>query len=140
MGLGWPIMFRPLEDGGDFGLLLLSDAFCDHRLERSIIAVNPRWEPERNPESVVGALRRASFKRVFPEGSEKSRYVQQILMRVVIHPARDRVGDKGQNQSGDGMVDFGVAANGRDSRGCYIHRDVPVWPWTATTSEWKTTA
>ena len=22
MGLGWPIVFRPLEDGGDFGLLL----------------------------------------------------------------------------------------------------------------------
>ena len=126
MGLGWSIMLRPLEDGGDFGLLRLSDAFCDHRLERPIIAVNPRWEPESNPEAVVRALRCASLKRVFSEGSEKSRYVQQILMRVVILPACYGVGDKGQNQSGDGMVDFGVAANGRDSRGCYIHRDVPV--------------
>ena len=76
MGLGWPIMFRPLEDGDDFGPFLLSDASCDHRLERPIIAVNPRWEPERNPEAVLRALRCASFKRVLPEGSEKSRYVQ----------------------------------------------------------------
>jgi hypothetical protein len=70
MGLGWPIMFRLLEYGGDFGLLLLNDAFRDHRLERSIIVVNPRWEPESNPEAVVGALRCASFKRRFSEGSE----------------------------------------------------------------------
>jgi hypothetical protein len=133
-------MFRPLEDGGDFGLLLLNDASCDHRLERPIIAVNPRWEPERNPEAVVGALRCASFKRAFSEGSEKSRYVQQILVRVVIHPARYWVGDKGQNQSSDGMIDFGVAANGRNSRRCHIHRDIPVWSGSAGTSEGETTA
>jgi hypothetical protein len=120
-------MCRPLEDGDDFGLLLLNDASRDHRLERPIIAVNPRREPERNPETVVGALRCAFFKRVFSEGSEKSRYVQQILMRVFIHPTRYWVGDKGQNQSGDGMVDVGVAANGRDFRRCHIHRHVPVW-------------
>jgi hypothetical protein len=140
MGLGWPIMFRLLEYGGDFGLLLLNDAFRDHHLERSIIAVNPRWEPESNPEAVVGALRCASFKRRFSEGSEKSRYVQQISIREVIHPTRYWVGDKGQNQSGDGMVDFGVAANGRDSRRCHIHRDVPVWSWNARVSEWEITA
>ena len=140
MGLGWPIMFSPLEYGGDFGLLLLSDASCDHRLERPIITVNPRWEPERNPEAVGGALRSASFKRVFSESSEKSRYMQQVLVRVVIHPTRYWVGEKSQNQSGDGMVDFGVASNGRDSQGCHIHRDVPVWSWNATTPEWKTTA
>jgi hypothetical protein len=74
-------MFGPLEYGGDFGLLLLNDAFRDHDLERSIIAVNPRREPERNPEAVVGALRCASFKRRFSEGSEKSRHVQQISIR-----------------------------------------------------------
>ena len=68
------------------------------------------------------------------------RDVQQALMRVVIHPARDWVGGKGQNQSGDGMVDFGVAANGRDSRMCHVHRDVPVWSWSARTSEQETTA
>lgn len=78
MGLGWPIMFRLLEYGGDFGLLLLNDAFRDHHLERSIISMNPRWEPESNPEAFVGALRCASFKRRFSESAEKSRYVQQI--------------------------------------------------------------
>jgi hypothetical protein len=140
MGLGWPIMFRLLEYGGDFGLLLLNDAFRDHRLERPIIAVNPRWEPESNPEAVVGALRCASFKRRFSEGSEKSRYVQQISIRDVIHPARYRVGGKGQNQSGNGMVDFGIAANGRDSRRYHIHRDVPVWSRSARVPEREITA
>src|SRR6516164_4152447 len=140
MGLGWPIMFRPLEYGGYFGLLLLNDASCDQLLERLIIPVNSRREPERNPEAVVGALRCTSFKRVFSEGSEKSRYVQQILMRVVIHPARYWVGDKGQNQSGDGMVDFGVAANGRDAQMFNVHRHVPVWSRNAKTSEWETNA
>jgi len=47
--------------------------------------------------------------------------VQQILMRVVIHPARYRIGGKGQNERGDGMVDFGVAGNGRDARWLRIH-------------------
>src|SRR5215471_13163757 len=106
MGLGWPVMLGLLEEGGDFALLLLSDASCNHRLERPMIAVNPGWQPERNPEAIVGALRCTSFKRVFPEGSEKSRYVQQILMRVIIHPARNWVGGKGQNQCRDSMVDF----------------------------------
>ena len=118
--------FLTTRYGGYFGLLLLNDASCDQLLERLIIAVNSRREPECNPEAVVGALRAASFKGVFSEGSEKSRYVQQILMRVVVHPARYRVGDKGQNQSGDGMVDFGVAANGGDTGMCHSHRDVPV--------------
>jgi hypothetical protein len=127
MGLGWPIMFRLLEYGGDFGLILLNDAFRDHHLERLIIAVNPRWEPERNPETIVGTLRRASFKRRFSERSEKSRYMQQILLRVVVHPARYWVGGKGQNQNGNGLVDFSLAANGPDSRRDHIHRDVPVW-------------
>jgi len=35
MGLGWPELFRPLEDSRDFGLLPLSDAFCNNRLARS---------------------------------------------------------------------------------------------------------
>jgi len=47
-------------------------------------------------------------------------------MWVVIHPARYRIGGKGQNERGDGMVDFGVAGNGRDSRWLHIHGDIPV--------------
>jgi len=70
MGPGWPIMFGSLEDGGDFGLLLPNHAFCNNRLKRSIIAVNIRWEPERDPKPVVGALRCSRFKRACCEGSE----------------------------------------------------------------------
>ena len=49
MGLGWPIMFGSLENRGDLGLLFADDAFCNNRLERRIIAVNTRWQPERDP-------------------------------------------------------------------------------------------
>jgi len=49
MGLGWAIMFRALEDRGDFGLLLLSDVFGDHRLERPIFPVNAWRQPKRDP-------------------------------------------------------------------------------------------
>ena len=62
MGLGRPIMFCPLEDGGDFGLPLLNDASFNDRLERFIVAVNTRRKPERNAEAVAGALRCACFK------------------------------------------------------------------------------
>jgi hypothetical protein len=31
-------------------------------------------------------------------------------MRIIIHPARYRIGDKGQDQRGDGMVDLGVTS------------------------------
>jgi len=70
MGLGWPELFRPLEDSRDFGLLPLSDAFCNNRLERLIIAANPRRKPERDPEAVVGAVRCSCCKRACSEGSE----------------------------------------------------------------------
>jgi hypothetical protein len=120
-------MFRPREDGGDFGLLLPNDAFCDHRLERAVFSVNARWQPKRDPKAVVGALRCPSFKRIFSKGSEKSRYVQQILMRIIIHPARYRISDKGQDQRGDGMVDLGITGNGRDFRWLHSHGDVPAW-------------
>jgi hypothetical protein len=48
-------------------------------------------------------------------------------MRVIIHPTRNRIGTKGQDQRSDGMVDFGVACNGRDPGWLRIHGDVPVW-------------
>jgi hypothetical protein len=53
--------------------------------------------------------------------------VQQVLMRVIIHPARYRIGAKGQNQRSDGMVDFGIAGDGYDSRCVHIHRGALVW-------------
>jgi hypothetical protein len=70
MGLGRPIMFRLLEDGSDFGLLLPDYTSCNNRRERPIIAMNTRWEPERDPEAVVGALRCSCVKRARSEGSE----------------------------------------------------------------------
>ena len=70
MGLGWPIMFRSLENRGDFGLLLPDYTSCNNRRERPIIAMNTRWEPERDPEVVVGALRCSCVKRARSEGSE----------------------------------------------------------------------
>src|SRR6267378_1208264 len=69
MGLGWPIVFRPLEDGGDFGLLLPNDASRNNRLKHPIIAVSTRWKPDRDPKAVVGALRCSCFKRACCECS-----------------------------------------------------------------------
>jgi hypothetical protein len=43
MGLRGPIMFRSLENGGNFGLLSCDHAFCNNRLERPVIAVNTWW-------------------------------------------------------------------------------------------------
>jgi len=70
MGLGWPIVFGPLEDRGDFGLLLPTDASRNNRLEHPIIAVNTRWEPDRDPKAVTGALRCSCCKRACCECSE----------------------------------------------------------------------
>jgi hypothetical protein len=50
-------MFRPREGGARIGLLLRSNAFCNNRLKRPIIAVNTRWKPERDAKAVAGALR-----------------------------------------------------------------------------------
>jgi hypothetical protein len=63
-------MFRLLENGGDFGLLFPNHASCNNRLERPIVAVNPRWKPKRDPKAVDGALRCSCFKRAGSEGSE----------------------------------------------------------------------
>ena len=75
MGFGWSVIFRPLEDGGDFGLLFSDHAFCNYRLKRPIVAMNTWWEPERDPKPAVGALRYSCFKRACPKSSEQSREV-----------------------------------------------------------------
>jgi hypothetical protein len=63
-------MFGPLDDGADLGLLLTSNAFCDNRLKRAVIAVNARWKPKRDAGAVAGALRCSCFKRPCSKGSE----------------------------------------------------------------------
>jgi hypothetical protein len=65
-------MFRLLEDGGDFGLLFPDHASCNNRLKLTIIAVNTRWKPERDPEAVVGALRAPPSNELLPR-ARKSR-------------------------------------------------------------------
>lgn len=51
----------------------------------------------------------------------------QILIRIVIHPARYRISAKSQNERGNGTVDFSVAGNGGDARWLRIHGDVLSW-------------
>ena len=97
MGFSWPIMLRPLEYCGDFGLPLPNDAPCDHRLERPIFPVNAWRQPKRDPQAVAGALRCSCCKRACSEGAKQPRDMQQVLMRIPIHPARYRIGDKSQN-------------------------------------------
>ena len=70
MGLDWPVVFGPLEDGADLGLLRTGNAFCNNHLKRAIIAVNSGWKPNRNAKAVAGALRRTCFKGSRSEGSE----------------------------------------------------------------------
>jgi len=65
MGLAWPVVFRSLEHDAHVALPLPGNAVCDHRLERSIIATEMRWKPERDAKVVAGALRRSRFKRAF---------------------------------------------------------------------------
>ena len=72
MGLGWPIMLRPLEDGGDFGLLLLDDAFRNKCLKLTIIAVNARWKPERNPEASLVRCAAPPSNELFPRAPKSS--------------------------------------------------------------------
>jgi hypothetical protein len=41
--------------------------------------------------------------------------VQYVLMRIVTHPARNRISAKSQNEFANGAVDFASAGNRRDS-------------------------
>jgi hypothetical protein len=63
-------MLRSLEDGGDVGLLFLNDASANNRLKRPVIAMNARWEPERDPMAVVSTLRCSYFERTCSESPE----------------------------------------------------------------------
>jgi hypothetical protein len=62
MRLGWPVMLGSLKDAADFGLLLASNAFCNHRLKRALVAVNALRKPKRDAEAIGGALRCSRFK------------------------------------------------------------------------------
>src|SRR5580700_2787069 len=46
-------------------------------------------------------------------------------MRVVIHPARNRISTKSQNELGDSTVDFACAGNGGDSLWLRMHGGAP---------------
>jgi len=48
-------------------------------------------------------------------------------MRVITHPARYRIGAKGQSQRGDGLVAYSVTGDRRDFQWLYVHGDAPVW-------------
>ncbi|MHC2791191.1 hypothetical protein ACVINZ_000203 [Mesorhizobium jarvisii] len=109
------------------GLLLPSNALCDNRFNGTIIAVNTGWKPERDAKAVAGALRSSCLKRAGSESSEESRDVQEVLMRVMVYPARYWIAAKGENKRGDGMVDFSFAGNGRDGRWSGSHGDDPFW-------------
>src|SRR5260370_32604383 len=61
-------------------------------------------------------------------------------MRIVIHPARNRIGAKSQNELGDGMVDFGGTGNGGDSQWLRMHDCAPFFVRNAGTSEWEMTS
>ena len=61
-----------------------------------------------------------------PRGPEQSRDVQQILLRVVIDPSRDRICAKSQNELGDGTIDFADAGDGFDGRARLISRFIPA--------------
>jgi hypothetical protein len=111
MRLGWPVMLGHLEDVDNIDLFLASNAFCKDRLERTLVTANARRKPKRDTMAVAGVLRRPCFKRACSEGSEQSRDVQQIIMRVVIHPSRDRIRAKSQNEGGDGTIDFAGAGS-----------------------------
>jgi hypothetical protein len=127
MGLGWPVMFRPLENSTHVGLLLPSNALCNNRFKGTIIAVNTGWKPERDAKAIAGALRSSCFKRAGSESLEESRDVQEVLMWVMIDPARYWIAAKGENERGDGMVDFSFAGNGRDGRWSACHGGAPFW-------------
>src|SRR5262245_60605823 len=63
MGLSRPVMFRPLEGGSRVGLLFPECAFGNDRHNWSILAVNTRWQPERDARTVAGALCRTCLER-----------------------------------------------------------------------------
>src|SRR5260370_37419859 len=58
MGLGWPVMFGPLEDGADLGLLCSGHSCRNNRLQRAVLAVHARWQRNRHAEAHAGELRR----------------------------------------------------------------------------------
>jgi hypothetical protein len=76
MRLARPVMFRLFKDCAYVGLLLASNAFCNNRLKRLIIAVNTRWKPERYARAIGDPLRCSCVKRACAKGSEQSRDMQ----------------------------------------------------------------
>src|SRR5215468_898977 len=64
--------------------------------------------------------------------------MQQVLMRIIIHPACYRIGGKSQDERCDGTVDLGVTGNSLDSQRLRIHDRVPVWSGRlrVTAAEW----
>jgi len=95
--------------------------------------------------ALVGALRAPPSNELFPS-SEQSRDVQQMIMRVVMHPSRDWISAKGQSELGDGTIDFGGASDGLDGRDRLIssftsaakivavtHRQLVFWNWPSGT-------
>ena len=62
MRLTWSVLLGPLEDSAHVGLHFLSNAFCHDRFNPLMISLHTRRKPERDAQSIAGALRRSGFK------------------------------------------------------------------------------
>src|SRR5262245_14890769 len=66
MGLGWPVIFRPLEGGTYVGLLLSSNALGNDRLKRPALVLafgSDPWIPGRQPCVLVAPAERFNKER-----------------------------------------------------------------------------
>src|SRR5262249_2730864 len=102
--------------------------------KRPVVAVNTRRQPKHGAE----ALRCSCFKRACSERAEQTRDMQQVLLRIIIHPGRYRIGGKSQDERCNGTVDLCVTGNSLDSQRLRIHDRVPVWSrrLRVTAAEW----
>jgi hypothetical protein len=115
MGPCWSVLLRLLEERANFSLPLVGNALCKDYFDRPCVTVNAWRQPERDRHSVTSTLCCSFPERIRSERFEHSRHMEQILMRICIHPARNGISCKGQNKRGDGMVYFKMACNRDDS-------------------------
>jgi hypothetical protein len=62
MRLSRSVLLCLLEDSAHVGLHFLCNAFCHNRLNLLMISLHTRRKPERDAQSIAGALRCSGFK------------------------------------------------------------------------------
>src|SRR5260370_16714416 len=101
MRIAWVVGRHLAEHGTHIRHHIARHALLQDGGDRILVRLHTRWKPQRTPEIAVDAPCRAGREGLARERPDEPAEVGEVLLRIAIHPARNRVSREGQDHNAD---------------------------------------